>query len=154
VFLSSSSVPTIKHELIVLDVLLVVLRLAGYLINFIGEYLLQSLGPLTLRVLTEKFIDTIHRVKPGEALRKEDLLACFTSDAPYLSELLGGLIPAILIQVIRLGMGAFILYRLSVLLTVLAVALTYTMLYLNLHLSVLLKQLKKNVKLSQYRLSQ
>jgi len=47
VFLSSSSVPTIKHELIVLDVLLVVLRLAGYLINFIGEYLYYAIFKFT-----------------------------------------------------------------------------------------------------------
>ncbi len=121
---SKSPNPLVKHKLIVLGVLLIILWVAGYLTNFLGEYLLQSLGPLTLRVLAEKFTETIHRVRPSEALKKGDLLARFTSDAPYLSDLLGGLVPALLIQIIRLGIGAFILYKLCVPLTILAIALT------------------------------
>lgn len=112
------------NELVFLGILLAILWLVGYILNFAGEYLLQSLGPLTLRLLAAKFAERVYRVRPGEILKKGDLLARFISDLPFLSQALGGLLPSVLLQIIRVTAGVIILYALSPALTVLAIALT------------------------------
>ncbi len=116
--------PAASGELVFLGALLVILWLAGYILNFASEYLLQSLGPLTLRLLAGRFAERVYRVRPGEAFKRGDLLARFISDLPFLSQALGGLLPSVLIQVIRVAAGLAILYALSPPLTALAVALT------------------------------
>ncbi len=50
-------------ELVFLGAQLVILWLAGYILNFASEYLLQSLGPLKLRLLADKFAERVYRVK-------------------------------------------------------------------------------------------
>ncbi|HDJ97245.1 MAG TPA: ABC transporter ATP-binding protein [Thermofilum sp.] len=110
------------NKVLYLGYLLLILWFASYILNFVGEYLLQSLGPYTLRALAQRFIGTLYRIKPSMAPRRGDLLARFVSDLPTLSEILGGLIPALVIQALRICVGAYTLLSLSTQMALLAFA--------------------------------
>ncbi|RLF20514.1 MAG: hypothetical protein DRZ82_01860 [Thermoprotei archaeon] len=108
------------RNLTILALILIVLWIADYLTNFIGEYSLQSLKPYTYRVLARQFVMKILRARRSSFLRSGDILARFVSDLDPLSEALGGLLTAFIIQLIRLIAGVIILYSLSPHLTMIA----------------------------------
>jgi len=83
------------RNLTILALILIVLWIADYLTNFIGEYSLQSLKPYTYRVLARQFVMKILRARRSSFLRSGDILARFVSDLDPLSEALGGLLTAL-----------------------------------------------------------
>ena len=102
-------------------VVLVGLWGARYLLNIIGEYLLQLTAVSTLRGLAIEFISRLIRARPGSMPDKGDVIGRFISDLTKVSEL-GGLIPALAVQVARLLIGGLLLYVLNIYLFVLAMA--------------------------------
>ena len=100
---------------------LAVLWSARYMLNIIGEYLLRLTAVSTLRGLAIEFIGKLIRARPGSVPDKGDVIGRFVSDLAKVSEL-GGLIPALAVQVARLLIGGLLLYVLNIYLFVLAMA--------------------------------
>ena len=100
-------------EIVNMIVLLFILSIVCDVINFVSEYLLQSIGPQVYRILASMFAEKLIRIRPYRLLSSGDVIARFVSDLEPLSEILGGLVIAIIIQVLRAAIGTYILYSLS-----------------------------------------
>ncbi len=103
-----------------LGLLLLLLDIVASFVNFLSEYRLQLLGVKAYNVISRKALERIFY--SHSRLTGGDILTRFISDMPDLSGLLGGLIPSLIIQIIRIAGGLIILLTLSHELTLLAVA--------------------------------
>lgn len=110
-----------RGKLLWFVVVLLVLWSARYLLNILGEYLLRLAAIRTLRGLAIEFIGRLVKAKPGSVPERGDVIGRFVSDLAKVSEL-GGLVPALSVQVARFLIGGLLLYVLNVYLFVLALA--------------------------------
>ncbi|MGY0288215.1 MAG: ABC transporter ATP-binding protein [Candidatus Methanodesulfokora washburnensis] len=114
-----TSTPKELSLIIKLGLLLLLLDIVASLMNFFSEYRLQILGVKAYNIISRKALDKIFYSR--SRLLGGDILTRFISDMPNLSDTLGGFIPSLAIQIIRIIGGLIILLVLSPELTLLAV---------------------------------
>ena len=103
---------------------LLVVVLISYVLSFIGEYILRRIGVKAFIVFSNKMLSTLYSAK-YIYLKSGDILTRFISDLYELSSNLAGVIPALLIQLSRLGVMIYTLYVLSPRLLLIAISLTF-----------------------------
>lgn len=89
---------------------LLLLAIISYIVNFIAEYRLQVLGIKALQVMTREALGNLYYFR--STLMPGDVLARYMSDLPELSSMLGGFVPTLAIQTLRLAFGFIILWAL------------------------------------------
>jgi len=104
-----------------LGLFILLLGVAGGLINLFSEYRIRVLGIKAYSLISRRAMEKIFYSR--SRLSGGDILTRFISDMPNLSDTLGALIPSLVVQVIRIAGGLVIMLTLSNELTLLALAL-------------------------------
>ncbi len=95
-----------------LGLLLMGVTVTGYMLSFLGEYLLQRLGVKGIYIMSSRLMAGLHEAKL-RMVRAGDVLARFVSDLPDLAAALAGTVPALAVQVVGFTVVIYTLGALS-----------------------------------------
>ncbi len=121
-FIDSLASKSSISEVIKLGMYILSVIALSYILSFYGEYMLQTLGLRSIRILASRVLESLYRAKI-QVIRAGDVLARIVSDIPELSHVIAEFIPALLINIINFIIVVFTLKVLSMQLLLVALIL-------------------------------
>lgn len=121
-FIDSLASKSSISEVIKLGMSILFVIVLSYILSFYGEYMLQTLGLRSIRILTSRVLESLYKAKI-QVIRAGDVLARIVSDIPELSHVVAEFIPALLINIINFIIVVFTLKVLSMQLLLVALIL-------------------------------
>jgi len=121
-FIDSLASKSSISEVVKLGMSILFVVALSYILSFYGEYMLQTLGLRSIRILTSRVLESLYKAKI-QVIRAGDVLARIVSDIPELSHVVAEFIPALLINIINFIIVVFTLKVLSMQLLLVALIL-------------------------------
>ena len=121
-FIDSLASKSSISEVVKLGMSILFIVALSYILSFYGEYMLQTLGLRSIRILTSRVLESLYKAKI-QVIRAGDVLARIVSDIPELSHVVAEFIPALLINIINFIIVVFTLKVLSMQLLLVALIL-------------------------------